>query len=93
MFAYPSEGVGEPMPMEPDPEAKEDDDDTGVITASPLPLNLAMHMPMHICHHSYLAATCVFPLDRCFGSAWYVCCPNQTDLSSPCASVISQNPL
>ncbi|EIE27011.1 hypothetical protein COCSUDRAFT_83570 [Coccomyxa subellipsoidea C-169] len=29
VFAYPSEGVGEPMPMEPDPEAKEDDDDTG----------------------------------------------------------------
>ncbi|BDA41056.1 probable FT-interacting protein 3 [Coccomyxa sp. Obi] len=27
VFAYPSEGVGEPRPMEPDPEAKEDDDD------------------------------------------------------------------
>ncbi len=30
VFAYPSEGVGEPRPMEPDPEAKEDDDDSGV---------------------------------------------------------------
>ena len=54
MFAYPSEGVGEPRPMEPDPEAKEDDEDSGVSGACPLcdtpNKEPFMHMPLLFSH-------------------------------------------
>ena len=42
VFAYPSEGVGEPLPMEPDPGAEEDNEDSGV---SPASLLLMLHDP------------------------------------------------